>query len=178
MPTEENKVTSEYGKMSVWQWVVVYLIVGLIIYGLFYVFLTYKKGGENSYPKSQNNDVSQEQTPVEEVNLDKDVAEIELTDDGYSPNLLTVNVGTKVTWINNSSAVGSVNSSVHPTHEDYAPLNLGDFDLGESLTLVFNEVGTYKYHNHLNPTQFGTIEVVVEEQDLGTEDEQAPDEGY
>lgn len=42
MAEEEKK---GYGKRPLWQWVVIYLIVGAIIYGLFYYFVLAKRGG-------------------------------------------------------------------------------------------------------------------------------------
>lgn len=83
-----------------------------------------------------------------------------LTKEGFSPKSITVKTGTEVVWLNNSGETATVNSSAHPTHLDYAPLNLGDFENGESLSLIFDTPGTYKYHNHLNASQTG--EVIVE----------------
>jgi plastocyanin len=40
---EENKST--YGKRPLWQWVVVYVVVAIAIYGLVYYFVLAKKGG-------------------------------------------------------------------------------------------------------------------------------------
>ncbi len=77
----------------------------------------------------------------------------------FSPKNLTVKIGTKVTWVNKSGVVATVNSAVHPTHFVYPPLNLGEFSNGQSVSLVFDKIGTYSYHNHLNPSQNGTITV-------------------
>ena len=42
-----------YGKRPLWQWVVIYLIVGAVVYGLVYYFILGKKGGYNySAPSS------------------------------------------------------------------------------------------------------------------------------
>lgn len=80
-----------------------------------------------------------------------------LTATGYSPAVLTIKAGTTVTWVNKSSEEATVNSNPHPTHTDYPPLNLGSFADGASLTLTFPQAGTYGYHNHLNPSEKGTI---------------------
>lgn len=37
-----------YGKRPVWQWVLIYLVVGAIVYGLIYYFVLAKDGGYNS----------------------------------------------------------------------------------------------------------------------------------
>ena len=82
---------------------------------------------------------------------------ITLTSAGFSPQSLTVKAGTSITWINKGGVDAIVNSSPHPSHTDYPPLNLGIFPDGGTLSLNFDKTGTYKYHNHLNPSQTGTI---------------------
>jgi plastocyanin len=82
-----------------------------------------------------------------------------LSDTGFSPQTLTIKPGDNVTWVNQSQSDATVNSDPHPTHTDYPPLNLGSFLPGASLSLIFNSPGTYKYHNHLNPSQTGTVVV-------------------
>lgn len=86
-------------------------------------------------------------------------SEATLTSAGFSPQSLTVKAGSTITWINKSGADATVNSSPHPSHTDYPPLNLGIFPDGGMLSLTFDKAGTYKYHNHLNPSQIGTIVV-------------------
>lgn len=41
---EENTAKGTYGKRPLWQWIVIYLIVGAIIYGLIYYFMFAGKG--------------------------------------------------------------------------------------------------------------------------------------
>jgi len=82
---------------------------------------------------------------------------IVLTENGFEPKTLTVKAGTKVTWVNKSGAVATVNSAPHPIHSGYQPLNLNSFEDGEFLELVFDKAGTYNYHDHLNPTRTGTV---------------------
>lgn len=79
------------------------------------------------------------------------------TEKGFEPQTLTVKKGTKVVWMNKSGDEGNVSSAFHPTHLVYTPLNLGDFSDGANVLLVLNEAGSYKYHDHLNPSRFGSI---------------------
>src|SRR5438105_3098224 len=44
-PTVEQP--KSYGKRPLWQWVVLYLIIGAIVYGLIYYLVFAKKGGYN-----------------------------------------------------------------------------------------------------------------------------------
>ncbi|MEX2007268.1 MAG: hypothetical protein WD992_00660, partial [Candidatus Levyibacteriota bacterium] len=68
--------------------------------------------------------------------------------------------GATVIWTNSSGQVGNVSSNPHPTHSIYPALNLGNFGDGQGVSLVFDTVGTYGYHNHLDATKTGTVIVV------------------
>lgn len=37
-----------YGKRPMWQWILIYIVVGVILYGLIYYFVIAKNGGSNS----------------------------------------------------------------------------------------------------------------------------------
>lgn len=39
-----------YGKRPLWQWIVIYAVIGAIIYGLVYYFILAKPGSSNSAP--------------------------------------------------------------------------------------------------------------------------------
>lgn len=82
---------------------------------------------------------------------------ITLTQDGFKPNSLAVKSGTRVIWLNKSGKTGTVNSEPHPAHTLYPVLQLGSFEDGSSVQTVFDKTGTYTYHNHLNPSQKGTV---------------------
>lgn len=86
-------------------------------------------------------------------------ATVQVTNTGFQPANITIKAGTMVTWINSSGADISINSNDHPTHLLYPPLNLGMVSDGDQVSLVFNTPGTYGYHNHLNPSQKGTVTV-------------------
>ncbi|OGH15046.1 MAG: hypothetical protein A2860_01415 [Candidatus Levybacteria bacterium RIFCSPHIGHO2_01_FULL_37_33] len=87
------------------------------------------------------------------------IANVTFGSSGFDPKTITIKTGTRVIWLNKSGGGATVNSAVHPTHQVYPPLNLGEFPDGSSVQLVFDKLGTYKYHNHLNPSQTGTVVV-------------------
>lgn len=93
---------------------------------------------------------------------------ITYTDNGFEPKEVTVSLGTMVHFVNESSGAMWVASDDHPAHTD-----LPTFDQfkggkpGEQFVYVFDQVGEWKYHDHLNPTAVGTI-VVTEATDTGT----------
>lgn len=103
--------------------------------------------------------MKKEATPEEEGKMVTKEKKVNLTASGFNPQTITVKVATKVVWENKSGTTATVNSAVHPTHQVYPPLNLGSFEDGEVMSLAFDKPGTYKYHNHLNPSQVGTVVV-------------------
>ncbi|OGK13881.1 hypothetical protein A3C98_01860 [Candidatus Roizmanbacteria bacterium RIFCSPHIGHO2_02_FULL_37_15] len=100
-----------------------------------------------------------EDEAMEEAEDESERTVVSVTDTGFEPQTVTVKVGTKVVWRNKTNATVNVSSAKHPTHLEYPPLNLANFEPGETISLVFTEAGTYKYHDHLNPSKFGTVVV-------------------
>ncbi len=130
--------------------VAVFLIIVIIAGGIFL------------YNKSINNNTSNNQpTPTQQTQPTTQTGTqvITLTAGGFSPSTLTVKAGTTVRWVNKSGQLGQVDSDPHPTHTSYPPMNFEAFSDGSSVELVFNKPGTYHYHNHLNPSQTGTVVV-------------------
>lgn len=84
---------------------------------------------------------------------------VTVTSSGFSPKNITIKVGEKVSWMNEDSESHQVNSAVHPTHQVYPPLNLGNIQTGGKVSLSFPDAGTYKYHDHLNPSLTGSVTV-------------------
>lgn len=87
---------------------------------------------------------------------------------GYSPAILMIKVGTSVTFKNNSTHSMWTASNDHLTHRLYPESGgcIGSkFDAckgimpGESWTFKFVIAGAWKYHNHLEPGDTGTIVV-------------------
>lgn len=85
---------------------------------------------------------------------------ITYTDSGFSPATLTIKAGDTVLFKNSGSRDFWPASAPHPTHTNYP-----EFDAkrgiapGATYSFTFTRVGSWKYHNHLNPTTNGTITV-------------------
>lgn len=120
-----------------------------------------------SQPPSTQVPVTQTTPPVEQ-NV------VTYTNSGYSPSTLRVKVGATVTFKNESSRSMWTASAVHPSHMVYGGTSLVEhcpdikgtaFDActgiqpGNSWSFTFTKIGTWKYHNHLNPSDTGTIVV-------------------
>lgn len=90
------------------------------------------------------------------------------TDSGYSSSIIMVKKGETVIFKNQGSKSMWTASAVHPTHRVYPTTGgcLGStFDAckgvqsGDSWSFKFDIAGTWKYHNHLSPSDIGTVVV-------------------
>ena len=111
----------------------------------------------------------QKQIEIKPTTEQASVAEssvVTYTDAGYSPATLRIKKGDTVTFKNQSSQSMWTASAVHPTHRAYPTTGgcLGStFDAcagiqpGDSWSFKFDISGTWKYHDHLNPDNTGTI---------------------
>ncbi len=118
------------------------------------VALLNTKGNNTANPVTQNQETNTVPTAAQEQIVKADVA---VTAQGFEPKTVTIKTGTRVVWTNNSGTAVAVHSAVHPTHLLFPFLNLGEFGNGSTVEVVFDKPGTYIYHNHLDPSQTGTV---------------------
>ncbi len=89
---------------------------------------------------------------------------------GFDPKSITIKSGETVTFVNESESGMWVASSKHPTHADYPEKTDKDclgstFDecvsvgTGGSYSFTFKKTGTWNYHNHVAPSDWGTVVV-------------------
>lgn len=98
-------------------------------------------------------------TATSEASVTQEENKVTITDAGFSPKEITIKAGESVVWMNEGTVDHTVNSVVHPTHLLYPPLNLNTIKPGEQKSLIFPDAGTYKYHDHLNPSLTGSVTV-------------------
>lgn len=149
----------------------VFFLVGLIILlavgGFFYVRSKSIPAPAASPALDSSLSSSSSPTPTDEsatsaASMDKSSSEtiIEVTSSGFSPQAVTIKAGGSVTWVNKDSQVHQVNSSPHPFHTDYPPLNtISQLNPGDKKSLTFPDKGVFKFHDHLNPKLFGSVTV-------------------
>ena len=139
------------------------ILVALIILGGGFLILNKQMVGpqENTTQQNQQPIQSVQQPTLVPTSITETMAivNITLTNQGFEPNSITLKQGTKVTFANKTSDAATVSSDPHPQHTLYPFLNLGRFEPEASLEVVFQNKGTFTYHNHLNPSQRGTVTV-------------------
>ncbi len=97
-----------------------------------------------------------EMAPAATPGADSSAARNQVTIDNFafSPQTLTVPVGTKVTWINRDDVPHTATSSVKPRVFDSKAL-----DTDEKFSFVFTAPGTYPYFCAVHPHMTGEIVV-------------------
>ncbi len=84
---------------------------------------------------------------------------VTISSSGFSPQSITVKVGEPLTFENTDTENHTVNSDNHPTHLLYPFLNLGLIQPGEKKSVTLSKIGTFTYHDHLNPSLKGSVTV-------------------
>lgn len=136
--------------------IILIIVAAIVIFGAF-TFLGNKKTTPTTQPAAQQ--ATQSTTKPTVIETNSSITTIALTNAGFTPKDVIVKAGAKVVWENKSGSAATVNSASHPTHLLYPFLNLGEFADGSSVQVVFEKAGKYSYHNHLNPSETGTITV-------------------
>jgi plastocyanin len=86
-----------------------------------------------------------------------------MTDFAFTPQSITIQVGSTVTWRNDGP-------SAHTATADDTSFSTGILKKGESRTATFNQVGSIDYVCTLHPEMTGTVEV----QSVGSSVDDAP----
>ncbi len=110
-------------------------------------------------PRSTESATTSESTE-EAMMEEKKGSVVKISSSGFSPKNITIKVGGSVTWENGDNEDHIVNSATHPTHTLFPILNqVGLIKPEGTKTLKFTTAGTFKYHDHLNPSLTGTVTV-------------------
>lgn len=137
---------ASYGKKPLWQWIVIYAVIAVVVYGAVYYFFFASKGGYNNTvtAPSTNNQTN----PGTSASSLKNTVGIE--NFAYSPSTITVKVGDSVTWTN-KDGVG------HSATADDNSFNTGVLSQNQSGSVTFSKAGTYPYHCSVHPSMHGTV---------------------
>ncbi len=87
------------------------------------------------------------------------VNKVLITPQGFTPAEITVKPGTKVIWTNDDTAIHQIYANPHPTGKSLPSLKSAILNNKQTYEYTFTKTGTYGYHDQLNPTTNGTINV-------------------
>lgn len=148
--------------------IAIVLILVVIILGGYFLF----KNPKAQAPSTETQTTTQTTGDTSNIITPESPTVITYTDTGYSPKALTIKLGETVTWANDSSLNMWTASAMHPSHIVYSGTSLSEhcpdtagtsFDAckgtvpGGTWSFTFNKKGTWGYHDHLNPSNFGKI---------------------
>ena len=107
---------------------------------------------EGAQPTSETQTLEEQQEPNAFVN------EVTATSNNFNPATIIVKKGTTVTWkVANGSVL--VVSDPHPAHTGLPGFESGELKAGDTYSFIFGKAGSFGYHNHLNPSGIGTVNV-------------------
>jgi plastocyanin len=88
-------------------------------------------------------------------------ARVTITPQGFVPATLTIRQGQAVVWTNSDSATHQVDSDPYPSNNYLTDFNeLQPMPYNGQFSFIFNKIGSYTYHDNLNPYRLkGTIVV-------------------
>ncbi|MBI3385226.1 hypothetical protein HY030_03495 [Candidatus Gottesmanbacteria bacterium] len=106
-------------------------------------------------------EVTATNTPAATESMEKKTEVIvKMTASGFVPSKVTVKLGTSVKFVNVDTVDHWPASAIHPTHQLLPGFDaLMGIKPGESYSFTFEKVGIWKYHDHLNPSMMGSVEV-------------------
>lgn len=131
-----------------WQWILIYVVVGGIIYWAIAYFGAAKKGGSIYGGSTAKPSTGQPASPNTEAPVAKNT--VTIANMSFSPATLTVPVGDTVTWTNNDSVQHNATASDNS-------FGTGMLSPGQSGTVTFSQAGTFVYHCQIHPSMTGTI---------------------
>jgi len=139
------------------------LIAGAVVFIVVLGVYTWKSAQVYAPESESLTQIQETQEPA----LESNATTIVYTNEGFSPSSVTVQKGTAVTFVNESQRGFWPATALHPTHEIYPDKesNCGTsafdackpFAPGTSWTFTFNEIGTWRYHDHISASYTGTI---------------------
>jgi len=87
-------------------------------------------------------------------------ATVEMKENSFEPETLTVKKGTTVEFKNMDKVARWPASNLHPTHQIYPQFDVRKpVEKGQSWQFTFDKAGEWKYHDHLIPSIRGTIRI-------------------
>ncbi len=125
--------------------IIIGVLVLIVVVGGVYLFAR-KPKAISLYPTNQNAPAQSPGSATTPVGQNM----IAISNFAFSPQTLTVPVGTTVTWINQDTVGHQIKSDT---------FNSGLLNQGDTFQFTFSKAGTYNYSCAIHPSMTGTIVV-------------------
>jgi len=146
------------------------LVVGVVVVGGLWYFSSMPTPGTVTETPTTTDVTVDTTTPVVSTTTAMGPQEVTVTytSGGFAPASVTVGLGGTVTFVNDGGPNMWVATGPHPAHTGYdgtsrtehCPNSGTVFDQcgpGTMYSFKFTKAGTWKYHNHMNSSDFGTV---------------------
>lgn len=149
-PTNSNVYIEPPKKGSRKKVVVLVISLGLVA-GAIFISALRNSSSNTKEPRPQTPDTA-EQSATASVTISKD---------GFVPATIRIKKGTTVIWTCQDDSPHQLASDPHPIHEGLAGLDSEEpLAKGDTYSFTFDTIGTFTYHDHLNPLSLlGTVVV-------------------
>jgi hypothetical protein len=145
--------------------IVITVVVALAVIGAGALFIAgNNENKQTPTPTTSSQTTTSSSVPAEESaamqptdSAAEPAATITITDDGYSPKIVTVKRGAVVKVVNTSSQKSMFSSDPHPSHTKNNELNQSTIPPGGSQTFKVTLAGTFGFHDHLQSRYEGTL---------------------
>lgn len=87
----------------------------------------------------------------------ENVNEITIQDLAFSPAIINIKKGTKVTWTNLDSVSHQIKSDPHPGHTDLPRLSSDPLNYSQAYSYTFDKAGKFGYHCEIHPNMQGWV---------------------
>jgi plastocyanin len=132
-------------------------LLAAVLVALSIAFAACGAGSSDSSTAPQNGDGTTSEATESEPAPSGQAArseKVEIVEFTYGPDPVVVQVGGKVTWLNQDAAP-------HTATADDGSFNTGILAHGKLKSETFKQAGTYTYFCEIHPTMHGTVEVVA-----------------
>lgn len=129
---------------------IIYLLVGLAL--IVATFLVVRQVFLKPVPPSVTPKLVKIENQIPE-------ATVTISSKGFLPQTVKITKGSLVTWLNQDTKPHQIKSDPHPSDSLYPFLDTEDvLSLDGAVTITFDTVGTFTYHDEMNPLKFkGTV---------------------
>lgn len=128
-------------------------IISAVVVGSLVLFAIKDRTNPNNHATVPGQSSTQKASPVAQG----PGATVVFQNGQFTPKTVTIKAGQSVSFINMSDSQIQVASDPHPTHTNLKGFQSNNLDKDDAYLFIFSKAGTWGYHDHLNPSNTGTV---------------------